>query len=113
MCLYGVCGGANCGGLGNTLRNGNPLDIPGNLSCHITGLERFESLLQYMLERSCEFSTFYLVSQEWFGFATAGLHQGSTKHFFKHIFSIFDTPHKADIHHCVSALSSHKLPVIK
>lgn len=93
--------------------NGTPLDILGNLSGHITGLERFESLLQYMLSCSCEFLTFYLVSQEWFDCATAGLHQGSTKNFLKHIFSLFDTPHKADIHHCVSALSSHKLPVIK
>lgn len=73
--------------------------------------ERFESLLQYKLGRSCEFLTFYLVSQEWFVFATAGLHQASTKHFFKHIFFLFDTPHKAD--RCVSALSSRKLPVIK
>lgn len=79
----------------------------------ITGLERFKSLLQYMLSCSCEFLTFYLVSQEWFDCATAGLHQGSTKNYLKHIFSLFDTPHKADIHHCVSALSSHKLPVIK
>lgn len=99
--------------VGDTLRNGNALDIPGNLSGHITGLERFESLLQYMLSCSCEFLTFYLVSQEWFDCATAGLHQGSTKNYLKHIFSLFDTPHKADIHHCVSALSSHKLPVIK
>lgn len=69
--------------------------------------------VQYMLACSCEFLTFYLVFQEWFDFATAGLYQGSTKIYLKHIFSLFDTPHKADIYHCVSALSSHKLPVSK
>lgn len=66
-----------------------------------------------MLGCSCEFLTVYFVSQEWFAFTTAGLHQGSTTNYLKHIFSLLDTPHKADIHHCVSALSSHKLPVIE
>lgn len=56
VCLYGISG---CDRLtytpdlrftvGDTLRKGNLLDIPGNLSRHITGLDRSESLLQYSI----------------------------------------------------------------
>lgn len=87
VCLYGQRGRdmltytifhrESCWGLANTLINGNSLD-PWDLSLDTAGFAVFES--------SCGFLMFYSVFQEWFGFKTAGFHQGSTKTYLKHIF---------------------------